>query len=774
MKRSLKSAATLPIPEDPKLKSPGEFRIIGKSQRRIDTPAKVNGSAVYGIDVAIDGMKTAAVVISPVDGGKVKSVDETDARKIPGVIDVLHIDDAVAVVGEHYWAARAGVEALNVDWDLGPNAKLTTASIRAEVAKAADEGTPLKALERGDVEARLKSAAKRLTAEYELPFLAHATMEPINTTVHVRPDGCDIWVGTQTPVVAQKHAARITGLPVDKVTLHNHLIGGGFGRRLQADTIEQAVRFAKQVPYPLKIIWTREQDIRHDRFRPCYLDKLAAGLDEQGRPSVWTHRTTSGTVRRYFDEDGWPEGKLDKDAVDGAWDSPYAFPAIRVDWIRHDPPVKLNWWRGVGPTHNVFVVESFLDELAHTAGQDPIAYRRALLDANPRAMAVLDKVADAAGWNRPLEPRSGRGVSLHQNFGTYAALVVEVAVALSGEISLKKIVAAVDCGIQINPDTIRAQIEGGVLFGLSAALFNGITFDEGRVQQGNFNDYRQLRINETPPIEVHLLDSGERSRRPRRSGNGVCGPRARECDLRSDRCPRPPPADRSEAAFQAGKLMNRRRTLITVGALGVVGAIAAACFFFWPASIEAVQATDAQPTGSALVAKGEYLTKAADCAACHTAPGGKPFAGGRAFKLPFGTIYSTNITPDQETGIGRWSDAEFVRALHRGIGRNGEDLYPAFPYTAYALLSTDDVLAIRAYLSTLRPVTSRNADNTLVFPFNQRYTLRAWKLLFMPTRQWEPSSGPRRGMESRIVSRRSACALRRLSHAPQSDVRDEE
>jgi isoquinoline 1-oxidoreductase subunit beta len=503
------SAASLPMPEDPKLKSPAEFKIIGKSQRRIDTPPKVNGSAVYGIDVTIEGMKTAAVEICPVDGGRLKSVDESRARKIPGVIDVLRIDDAVAVVGEHYWAARAGVEALDIDWELGPNAKLSTASIRAEAAKAADQGTPIKALEHGDVETRLANATKRVTAEYELPFLAHATMEPINTTVHVRPDGCDIWVGTQTPVAAQKHAARITELPIDKLALHNHLIGGGFGRRLQADTIEQAVHFAKQVSYPLKIIWTREQDIRHDRFRPCYLDRLAAGLDEQGKPAVWTHRTTSGTVRRYFDEVGWPEGKLDKDAVEGAWDSPYAFPAIRVDWIRHDPPVKLNWWRGVGPTHNVFVVESFLDELAHAAGQDPIAYRRALLDDNPRAMAVLNKAADAIDWNRPSKPRSGRGVSLHQNFGTYAAVVVEVAVAPSGEISLEKIVAAVDCGIQINPNTIHAQIEGGVLFGLSAALFNGITLSDGRVEQGNFNDYRQLRINETPPIEVHLLESNE-------------------------------------------------------------------------------------------------------------------------------------------------------------------------------------------------------------------------------------------------------------------------
>jgi isoquinoline 1-oxidoreductase subunit beta len=504
------AAAVLPIPRQPKLKSPGDFNVIGKAQRRIDTPPKVNGRAVYGIDVVVDGMKTAALAICPVDGGKLKSVGDTQARMIPGVIDVLRIDDAVAVVGEHYWVARAGVEALKIDWDLGPNAKLTTASIRAEAAKAADEGTPIKALEHGEIEIRLTNATKRVTAEYELPFLAHATMEPINTTVHVRPDGCDIWVGTQTPVVAQKHAAKITGLLIDKVTVHNHLIGGGFGRRLQADTIEQAVRFAKQVSYPLKIIWTREQDIRHDRFRPCYFDRLAAGLDENGRPSVWTHRTTSGTVRRYFDENGWPEGTLDKDAVDGAWDNPYAFPAIRVDWIRHDPPVKLNWWRGVGPTHNVFVVESFLDELAHAAGQDPIAYRRALLDANPRAMAVLKKVADASDWKAPMKPRSGRGVSLHQNFGSYAALVVEVAVALSGEISLRKIVAAVDCGIQINPDIIRAQIEGGVLFGLSAALFNGITFDQGRVQQGNFNDYRQLRINETPSVEVHLLTSNEK------------------------------------------------------------------------------------------------------------------------------------------------------------------------------------------------------------------------------------------------------------------------
>ena len=308
-------------------------------------------------------------------------------------------------------------------------------------------------------------------------------------------------------MVAQTHAARIIGLPKDKVRIHNHLIGGGFGRRLQADTIEQAVAFARQVDYPVKFIWTREQDIRHDRFRPSYYDRIAAGLGSDGLPVAWTHRVTSGTVRQYFDEGAWPQGRLDKDAVDGAWDMPYDLPAIRVDWVRHDPPVKLNWWRGVGPTHNTFVVESFMDELAHEAGRDPVAYRQALLGKEPRSLAVLDLAAMKAGWGTPLPPRSGRGISLHKNFDTRAALVVEVAVDEAGSIRLRRIVAAVDCGIQINPDTIRAQIQGGVIFGLSAALYNGITFAQGRVQQGNFNDYRQMRINEIPPFEVHLITS---------------------------------------------------------------------------------------------------------------------------------------------------------------------------------------------------------------------------------------------------------------------------
>jgi isoquinoline 1-oxidoreductase beta subunit len=500
-------AAAGPTPANVPLKGAGQWKLIGQSVKRLDTPRKVNGQAVFGIDVVVPGIKIAAVTMCPVDGGRIASLDDRATRRLQGVRDVLRLEGAVAVVGDTYWTAKTGLDALLIEWDHGPNAAVSSETMRSAQAQASSSGKPIAGLLLGDVEGAFTTARKRVEAVYELPFLAHATMEPVNTTVHVRPDGCDIWVGTQTPVVAQTHAARIVGLPKDKVRIHNHLIGGGFGRRLQADTIEQAVAFARQVDYPVKFIWTREQDIRHDRFRPSYYDRIAAGLGSDGLPVAWTHRVTSGTVRQYFDKGGWPQGSLDKDAVDGAWDTAYDLPAIRVDWVRHDPPVKLNWWRGVGPTHNTFVVESFMDELAHEAGRDPVAYRQALLGKEPRSLAVLDLAAMKAGWGTPLPPRSGRGISLHKNFDTRAALVVEVAVDEAGSIRLRRIVAAVDCGIQINPDTIRAQIQGGVIFGLSAALYNGITFAQGRVQQGNFNDYRQMRINEIPPFEVHLITS---------------------------------------------------------------------------------------------------------------------------------------------------------------------------------------------------------------------------------------------------------------------------
>lgn len=500
-------AAQQEVPTDLKLKDPKTFTLIGTPAKRVETPTKVNGRAQFGIDVKVDGMKIAAIEIAPVFGGKLKSVDDRAARALPGIIDVLKIDNAVAVVGEHFWAAKQGLAALSIEWEPGEKISVSSASIWNDLKAASHSGVPIKGREVGDVETALKGAAKRVEAIYELPFLAHATLEPINTTVHVRPDGADIWVGTQVPVAAQAVAAAVAGLKPEQVTIHNYLIGGGFGRRLAVDTIEQAVAFAKQVNYPLKVIWTREQDIRFDKFRPAYYDRIAAGLDADGMPVAWTDRITSASVLASFLPSGLPAGQLDSDAVEGAAEPPYDLPAIRVDWVRKDAPMPVNWWRGVGPTHNVFVVESFIDELAHAAGKDPVDYRRALLTKNPRALGALNLAAEKAGWGKPLPPRSGRGIAVHDAFGSHTALVVEIAVAASGEIKLTRLVAAVDCGVNVNPNTIKAQLEGGAIFGLSAALYNGITFAEGRVEQGNFNDYRQIRINEIPPFETYIVDS---------------------------------------------------------------------------------------------------------------------------------------------------------------------------------------------------------------------------------------------------------------------------
>jgi isoquinoline 1-oxidoreductase beta subunit len=498
-----------PVPRDVPLKDPKDFTLIGKNTRRVDTPSKVDGSAQYGIDVKVDGMKIAAVSICPVPDGKLASLDDSGARKIKGVVDVLRIDNAVAVTADHLWAARQGLAALKITWDYGKKTTLTSESIWSDLKEASENGKPVLGREEGDADGKMASAAKRVDAVYELPLLAHATMEPINTTIHVRPDACEIWLGTQAPTAVQGVAAKALNLPPEKVIVHNHLIGGGFGRRLVADSVEQAVAFARQVSYPIKIIWTREQDIQHDLYRPAYYDRISAGLDGNGLPIAWTDRITGGSVLGSYLPTGLPEGVLDTDAVEGAAEPPYELPNLRVDWIRKDPPIKVNWWRGVGPTHNVFVVESFIDELAHAAGKDPLEYRRALLKKNPRSLAALNLAAEKAGWGTPLPERTGRGISLHDSFGSHLAMVVEAAVTPAGQIRLKRIVAAVDCGMNINPDSVKAQIEGGMVFGLSAAIYNGITFKGGQVEQSNFHDYRQMRINEVPPFEVHIIQSSE-------------------------------------------------------------------------------------------------------------------------------------------------------------------------------------------------------------------------------------------------------------------------
>jgi CO/xanthine dehydrogenase Mo-binding subunit len=428
---------------------------------------------------------------------------------IPGMRQVVRLDNAVAVVGDHMWAAEQGLAALDIDWDYGPNAKVTTADIVQQMATDSQKQGVVGRKE-GDVTKGMESAAKKIEAVYEMPFLAHAAMEPMNCTVHVRKDGCDIWVGIQVVSRAQATAAQVTGLPPEKVQVHNHLIGGGFGRRLDVDGITQAVTIAKQVEGPVKIVWSREEDIQHDVYRPYYYDRFAAGLDAQGMPVAWNHRVTGSSIVARWIPPAFKDG-LDFDAIEGAAkEMPYTVPNILVDYVRSEPPgLTTGWWRGVGPTHNIFVVESFIDELAAAAKKDPVDYRRALLGKSPRVLGVLNLAAEKAGWGQSLPQGVGRGVSVQFAMGSYLSQIAEVEVSKDGDVMVRRVICAVDCGHIVNPDTIKAQIEGGIIFGISAALWGEVTLKDGRVEQHNFNDYRVLRINETPTIEVHLMNSTE-------------------------------------------------------------------------------------------------------------------------------------------------------------------------------------------------------------------------------------------------------------------------
>ncbi|MGH8653583.1 MAG: molybdopterin cofactor-binding domain-containing protein [Gammaproteobacteria bacterium] len=504
------TAAQLPVPDRVALKDPKDFKLIGTSAKRLDTPDKVNGKALFSIDIKLPGMKIATVAACPVFGGRLANVDDGKAKAMKGVRQVVRLDDAVAVIADHMWAAKQGLAALDIVWDEGPNAKVRTADIVQQL-EAASGTQGVVARNDGDVAKAMASAVQKVEAVYQDPFLAHATMEPMNCTVHVRKDGCDIWVGTQVQTRAQATAAQVTGLPAEKIQVHNQLLGCGFGRRLEVDFITQAVRIAKQVDGPVKVVWTREEDIQHDIYRPYYYDRIAAGLDEQGWPTAWSHRIAGSSIMARWVPAAFKNG-LDTDAVEGAAEPPppYDLPNILVDYVRQEPPgITTGWWRGVGPTHNIFVVESFMDELAAAAKKDPVEYRRALLGRSPRAKAVLDLAAEKAGWGRPLPEGHGRGVSVQYAFGTFLSEVAEVAVSKDGEVRVQRVVCAVDCGMTVNPDTVKAQIEGGIIFGLSAALFGEITIKDGRVEQNNFHDYRVLRIDEAPAIEVYLVNSTE-------------------------------------------------------------------------------------------------------------------------------------------------------------------------------------------------------------------------------------------------------------------------
>jgi isoquinoline 1-oxidoreductase subunit beta len=493
-------------PKDVPLKDPANFSLIGKPLKRLDTPDKVNGKAVYGIDAMLPGMKFATLAQSPTFGGKVGKVDDSAARKIPGVRKIVVLDDLVAVVGDHMWAAKKGLEALKIDWNDGPNAKFSSKEIWEDLRAASrKDGAVAKSV--GDIAKNLATGEK-LEASYEMPFLAHAPMEPLNCTVHLKPDSCEIWTGTQIMTRVQSEAAKAAGLPVEKVTVNNHLLGGGFGRRLEPDMVIASVRIAKQVDGPLKVVWTREEDIQHDVYRPVYRDTIAATLSE-GKVVGWKYKVAGSAVIARWLPPAFQNG-IDIDAVDSAVDMPYDIPNFHVEYVRAEPPaVPTGFWRGVGPNNNVFAIECFMDELARKAGKDPVEFRRGMLGKKPRMLAALNLVAEKANWGQPLPARVGRGVSLQPTFDTSIATVVEAEVDEKGEVHLRRITAAVDTGIAVNPDTIVAQLQGGLIFGLTAALYGEVTIDKGRVQQSNFHDYRMLRIDQVPKIDVHVIKSAE-------------------------------------------------------------------------------------------------------------------------------------------------------------------------------------------------------------------------------------------------------------------------
>ena len=487
-------AATLPVPADPPLKPSSEFRILGTRVPRVDTPDKVDGAAVFGLDVRVPGMVYATVARCPVFGGRVKSFDPAPALAVPGVQRVVQISSGVAVVADRTWAAFAGKKALKIEWDEGKVAQWSSDGIwRAFAAAAERSGEVVRTV--GDVDAGFKGAARTIEATYQAPYLAHACMEPMNCTAQVRGDACEIWAPTQNPQGIERAAAKLTGLPVEAITVHVTYLGGGFGRRGgPMDYATEAVELAKQIAAPVQVVWTREDDIQNAVYRPATYNVLRGGLDARGAPMAWSHRLVG------------PEGGSFL-LTRGADELIYPVPHFRLERVIEDPGVPVAPWRGVGPSQNGWVVESFVDELAHAAGKDPYAYRRELVAGHPRLVQVLDLAAERAGWNSAPPAGRARGIALWQFGDTFLAQVAEVSVAGDGAVRVHRVVCAMDCGVVVNPAGVEAQVQSAIIYGLTAALYGEITLDRGRVTQSNFNDYRMLGLAECPELEVHLVRS---------------------------------------------------------------------------------------------------------------------------------------------------------------------------------------------------------------------------------------------------------------------------
>ncbi len=498
-------AASLDPPADPPLTDPDDFTILGTPVARVDTPEKVDGSAVYGIDARVDGMRYATVVHPPVFGGRATAVDSAGALEVPGVDEVVELATGVAVVAATTWAAFKGAQALEVTWgDAGY--REGSDAVEEKLARlAAVPGAPARS--DGDVEGALAGSAQRVDAVYHVPYLAHATMEPMNCTAHVEARQCRIWVPTQSPQGVIREAERITGLSPDRIEVHLTYLGGGFGRRSSMDFVTEAITISKAVGGPVKMQWTREEDTRQGQYRPCTVNTFAGGLDQAGRPTAWRNRIAGPSI--LANKGRRLRNGVDPSSVEGAANIPYKISNIQVEFAKADIPVPLHWWRSVGSSQNAFITESFIDELAHAAGADPYQYRRSLLDGSPRHLGVLDVAAERAGWGGALPPGRARGIAVAFSFGTYVAQVAEISLDAGGFPWVRRVVCAVDCGQIVNPNTIEAQMQSGIVFGLSAALFGQITLDSGRVQQGNFDDYPVVRMKQAPAVEVHIVHSRE-------------------------------------------------------------------------------------------------------------------------------------------------------------------------------------------------------------------------------------------------------------------------
>jgi isoquinoline 1-oxidoreductase beta subunit len=506
------AAAKLPIPNGVKLKDAKDFTLIGKPTKRLDSKAKVSGAAEFGIDVKRPDMLIALVARAPVFGAKVKSFDATKAKAVAGVVDVVQVPSGVAVLGKHFWAAKQGRDALTIDWDLGAGAALSTTALREDYRKLAQKAGSV-AKTAGNVDAALESG-KVIEAEYAVPFLAHAPMEPLNCTVEIGKDGCDIYTGTQFQTMDQGTAAAILGLKPEQVRIHTTFLGGGFGRRATptSDFVAEAVQVAKASGKTVKVVWTREDDIHGGYYRPMWLSRLRATLGSDGKPAAWAHTIVGQSIlagtpfEKMMVKDG-----IDATSVEGAADAPYlaAIAAHRVDLHSPTSPVTVLWWRSVGHSHTAFAVEGFIDELAHEARQDPLEYRRALLPAAARERKALDLAAEKFGWGKPLPQGHAAGMAVHASFESYVAQIAEVSVE-GNAIKVHRVVCAIDCGPVVNPLTVEAQMQSGIVYGLSAALHSELTLKDGRIEQSNFNNYPVLRLNEMPKIEVHIVPSTDK------------------------------------------------------------------------------------------------------------------------------------------------------------------------------------------------------------------------------------------------------------------------